>query len=259
MATRRGIYWFYNDFRLHDNPLLAKAARGVESLHCVYFSELKSQFERRFLPIEIKDDAKQHFARQSVGELNQSLRQLGQVLHKLEADGLSQALDTLNDLIKDYDITDLFIAHSASWYVDTIVEQLESQHQKLDIHRHNTHSLFSDNELPFDLDDLPQSFSKFRKLIEKQPIPLPSGTVTMLPPPINNRQGLPEAYGSFEGTLDIGESVRGGELAGWHTCAAILRRMLRFATRKHEMPSMIGIAQLNFHCGWPTETFLRKQ
>lgn len=77
MTTRRGIYWFYNDFRLHDNPLLAKAAREVGSLHCVYFPELKSQFERRFLPIEINDDARQHFAMQSIGELNQSLRQVG--------------------------------------------------------------------------------------------------------------------------------------------------------------------------------------
>ncbi|MGR5095899.1 DASH family cryptochrome [Vibrio maritimus] len=214
MTTRRGIYWFYNDFRLHDNPLLSKAAREVDSLHCVYFPELKSQFERRFLPIEINDDARQHFAMQSIGELNQSLRQVGQVLHKLEADGLSEALDVLNELIRTYNITDLFVAHSASWYLDTIVEQLEGQHPKLAIHRYDTQSLFRESELPFDLEDLPQSFSKFRKLIEKQPIPLPSETVTTLPPPVNNRQGLPEAYGSFEGALDLGENVRGGELAG---------------------------------------------
>ncbi|GAL25279.1 hypothetical protein JCM19239_5169 [Vibrio variabilis] len=50
------------------------------------------------------------------------------MLHKLEADGLSQALDVLNELIRTYNITDLFVAHSASWYLDTIVEKLEGQH-----------------------------------------------------------------------------------------------------------------------------------
>nr|WP_239670833.1 deoxyribodipyrimidine photo-lyase [Vibrio variabilis] len=90
MAIKRGLYWFYNDLRLHDNALLSKAAREVTSLHCVFFPELKTQFERRFLPVEINNDAKQHFLMQSVGELNQSLRQIGQVLHKLEADSLGK-------------------------------------------------------------------------------------------------------------------------------------------------------------------------
>jgi deoxyribodipyrimidine photo-lyase len=215
MAIKRGLYWFYNDLRLHDNALLAKAAREVTSLHCVFFPELKTQFERRFLPVEINNDAKQHFAMQSVGELNQSLRQIGQVLHKLEADSLGEASQQLSELIGRYDITDLFVAQTASWYAETVVEHLARQHPKLNVHREESHSLFSANTLPFDLSDLPDSFSKFRKLIEKQPITLPGSTVTELPPPINNRQGLPEAYGCFEQALDFGEQgVRGGELAG---------------------------------------------
>lgn len=118
-------------------------------------------------------------------------------------------------MINRYDITDFFIARTACWYAETVVEHVARKHPKLSVHREETHSLFSESTLPFDLSDLPESFSKFRKLIEKQPIPLPGSTVTELPPPINNRQGLPEAYGCFEQALNLGEGgVRGGELAG---------------------------------------------
>ncbi|MFC5080559.1 Cryptochrome DASH [Vibrio thalassae] len=214
MSNKRGIYWFTQDLRLHDNLLLQHASEQVDRLHCVCFDELKSVFDRRFLPIEIDDSAKREFTMQSLGEFNQSLMQLGQVLHYVTVNSLDDAVLRLEEMITYYSITDIYVAHSASWYVDYVLTKTILRHPKIAVHRAETASLFSQALLPFDIEDLPASFSRFRKQVENILLPIAGPTTTQLPPPLNNRDGLPASYGCEPSSLKIHHGVRGGELAG---------------------------------------------
>ncbi|MGR5220677.1 DASH family cryptochrome [Vibrio parahaemolyticus] len=213
MSVKRGLYWFYNDLRLHDNALLRSASVEMEVLHCFYFSELKTLFDRRFLPIEIDDDARQEFRMQAVGELNQSLWQLGQTLHQVLVNSVDEAVNALSEMVNYYAATDLYISFSASWYVEYVVRQTQVKHPRLNLHRCNNGTLFQHDDLPFLLNALPSTFSGFRKKIERIDIPSVAETTTQLPPPMNTRDGVPLAYGTAESTLAI-EGIRGGELAG---------------------------------------------
>lgn len=214
MSKRRGIYWFNHDLRLHDNKLLQKASEHVDRLHCVYFDELKTMYDRRFLPVEIDDSAKREFKMQALGELNQSLMQLGQVLHQVSVTSLDEAVSQLEQMFDYYSITDLYVANSASWYIDYVVTKALLKRTDIVLHRDDTESLFHQTILPFDLEDLPHSFTRFKNKMESIVVPSPSQTTTQLPRPMNNRDGLPASYGCEPSSLKLHSSVRGGELAG---------------------------------------------
>lgn len=158
---KTGLYWFTNDLRVQDNPALAAAAQEFESLACVFVIDpawfrpnrygLKSMGERRW-----------HFLVQSLESLQQELAALGQELIIL----CDRPVDAFALLITLYDASAVYRSENAGYYEQRHWRELRQRYQLIKFKELASHTLFQYEQLPFSLDELPGSFSKFRKLVE---------------------------------------------------------------------------------------------
>lgn len=173
-----GVYFFSNDLRLHDNPGLALAAKEVDQLLCVFHYPIWwSKHNKQQLKSLGKH--RDRFLAETLADLQSCLQSLGQTLivtdHSYH-DFLSQILQTLP-------VTHVYHSENAGYFEQgewlAIKQTFELQFTQV-----VSHTLFEKSHLPFALTNLPDTFSKFRKLIEDNISPaLPIETINKLPPP----------------------------------------------------------------------------
>ncbi|MGR5126011.1 DASH family cryptochrome [Photobacterium swingsii] len=173
-----GLFLFQNDLRLHDNRALSLAAQEVDRLVCVYCFPYSHSHQRPFSVRSI-GQARQQFLLQSLACLNKQLTNQKQVLLIL----FESPLTALPSLITRFDIAALYRSENAGYYENKEWQLLEQRYPFLHFTTTATHTLFDQAELPFELSNLPVSFSKFRKLIESQPIQTSLDHIGQLPPP----------------------------------------------------------------------------
>ena len=205
------LYWLTRDLRLHDNAALLAASKS-DMLLCVYVIN-----PRWFAPgpfqCKTMGTHRWRFLWQSLMALERSLRPLGQRLHIAFGD----PEHVIPELVHNHDIGRVVRSRlpgtreAGQWRTikqslpDTLFQQYE------------TLSLFTEGALPMALDDLPDTFSQFRKLVEKNresgPDQLRIRTLTALPPapgyPEDNRGDCPAIA---EPPQPVG--FTGGEAAG---------------------------------------------
>ena len=156
----RRLHWFQNDLRLADNPALA-SAQSADSLLCVYLLPRP----RPWCNLTGLGPQRDRFLRESLQELKTQLQQLGQELMVLEG---SPEL-VLPSVVERYGIEYVTTSFTAGWYESQGVGFLEEKLPvPLEVFRGNT--LFNIEQLPFAIEDLPSTFSPFRRKVEKQTI-----------------------------------------------------------------------------------------
>ncbi|WP_111643058.1 DASH family cryptochrome [Marinimicrobium alkaliphilum] len=171
------IYWFNNDLRIADNPALQQAALHSQKLICVCWPE--APWTRSSLyPQATPGAERQRFREEALTDLSQRLSKLGQTLYVIRAD----LLGTLKSLIAEQRVDALFRSVQAGEYENRYWHNLGVSHPGLTLREFHTHTLFRPNELPFDIEELPSTFSGFRKRVEKLNVAPPLGTVVSLPP-----------------------------------------------------------------------------
>ena len=180
MANTKGLYWFTNDLRVHDNPALALASRMADGLLCVYLVDSEQLALGHYTHTRLGDHRKR-FIEQSLLDLDQRLRALGQRL--LVVRGRPETV--MAELIEELHISDVFRSQNAGWYENRAWQLLQDEHKKLNFHTVASHTLFDQDQLPFGLKELPSSFTQFRKQIEALNHSLPIAKPTQLPPPAN--------------------------------------------------------------------------
>lgn len=79
-----GLYWFTNDLRLHDNPLLLRASAEVDLLICIYCYPKVSSYLKQYAQEPEFGFAKQQFLDESLHCLNLSLNALNQRLQVVD-------------------------------------------------------------------------------------------------------------------------------------------------------------------------------
>ncbi len=173
-----GVFFFNHDLRLHDNPALLYASEQVQELVCVFCYPQWWTTPNRQQLISLG----QHRARcwqQSLHDLNQSLEKFGQRLITVKEPDDSVIKQLLNGL----PITHIFGSEHAGYYEQQAWLSLRDQYQDLNVIQIPNHTLFSRSDLPFALTELPETFTKFRKLIEKKVVPpSPLSQPNQLPP-----------------------------------------------------------------------------
>jgi deoxyribodipyrimidine photo-lyase len=198
----RTLYWFRNDLRLHDNAGLAAAARADELLLVYLWPRQRPWCNTTGLGAQ-----RERFIAESLAELVASLEPLGQNLLVLQG---SPEL-VLPDLVRDYGIDALHTSQSAGSYEQRALRVLR---RRLDIpvdeHRGNT--LFSAGTIDALADKLPDTFSPFRRRVEKSLEPdAPGRALPQLPPPPAVRfHAVPPASARPHMALPL----RGGTTAG---------------------------------------------
>lgn len=191
--TLNTLYWFTRDLRLHDNAALLAASKS-DMLLCAYVVDPR-WFQPGPLQSKAMGDHRWRFLWQSLITLERNLRALGQRLHI----AYGKPEDVIPALVHNHKVNRVIRSRqpgtreAGQWQViqDTLPDTLFQEFETL--------GLFTESSLPMSLEDLPDSFSKFRKLIEKSgergPSMLRIRTLTALPPapgfPEDNRGECP--------------------------------------------------------------------
>ena len=209
---KTGLFWFTNDLRIDDNPALHKAASEVDTLICLYCVRPKSTFSDQQAPIKLSPN-RQQFLFDSLVDLEKSLAEQGQPL-LVE---FKSPADLIPELITQYNISHIYRSNSASEYKRKIWDTLSKRYSMIQFNQVDTHSLFDKSQLPFTLDKLPDSFSKFRRMVSDISIRAPLGNPPQLPNScLTSKQNWQAVWNaqSLHSQLGEGQLFKGGSRAG---------------------------------------------
>lgn len=173
-----GVVWFGNDLRSADQVMLWRATQEVDQLICIYCDPLLPQHSA-LNSISAPSPKRDRFINDALDELARNLSELGQTLfvtHK-------SAQIALPVLFNELPVTHLYRNHHPGWYEQQSLNQLIFDFPDIQFKQHFGLTLFEQPELPFQLQELPNSFSKFRKLVEPLPVSPPVPDINQLPPP----------------------------------------------------------------------------
>ena len=205
MSHRVGLFLFQNDLRFDDNPALVKAAAEVDELICLFCLDSK-QPSTSFRSVSHLGPFRQRFIEQSLMDLSTQLNKLSQhLIIKAES-----PLDVIPQLITQYNVIKISCSENTGFYENHVWHLLRSRYPMITFTRTSSHTLFTQDELPFELGEFPDSFSKFRKMAERLSIKSPIAPPKQLPPsPMAPKQWKPSG-------IKIGQSAlfNGGEQEG---------------------------------------------
>ena len=209
----RQLHWFHTDLRLADNPALA-SAKDATTLLCVYLMPKP----RPWCNLTGLGPQRDRFLRETLQELKDQLQALGQDLMVLEG---SPEL-VLPNIVDRFSIDHVTTNFTPGWYESQAITFLEQKlPATLSVFRGNR--LFDAEQFPFAVEDLPDTFSPFRRRVEKlntsSPIPAPD---SLPPPPSAQFDAIPRAAVSPHPGLPL----PGGTAAG-------LRRLDQFLFQTH--------------------------
>ncbi|WP_282373376.1 DASH family cryptochrome [Pseudomonas sp. PS02290] len=202
------IYWFRQDLRLADNPAFTHACEIADTLLPVYCTPVTTSSPWGFERIGAH---RQYFEQSAVSALAEQLRAHGSGLMQIEGDPVER-----------------LVALAHEWGIDTVIcERIAAPEEEaqvqglraagLTVEDHWQSTLFSLDELPMAVEELPDVFSSFRRLVEKAhtsarpviPSPttipaLPQGLsikpVTLqTPPALDARSAFPYQNQTFQG------------------------------------------------------------
>ena len=176
MPHQVGLFLFKNDLRVDDNPALARAAAEVDQLICLYCLESRKPPSSLHAPGYLSPQ-RQTFLFQSLADLHHSLRNLGQRLNFSS----ESPLDIIPQLITQHDISQIYCSENTGVHENQIWQQLFKRYPMISFTRIASHTLFEQADLPFPLAELPNSFSKFRKWVERLDIKPPIPALKQLP------------------------------------------------------------------------------
>lgn len=162
---KRGVMWFSNDLRVRDNAALTKAAQRCEQLSCIFVVDPEWFHEPRYVKSfggASMGAQRWRFLLESLKDLHLSLAAMGQQLVVLYA----RPVDALARWIGRHDVDAVFRSQNAGVYEKHDWQKLTSRYPFIHFKEVVTHTIFTQQQLPFPLDDFPSSFSKFRKKVE---------------------------------------------------------------------------------------------
>ena len=182
-----GIFIFSNDLRIQDNRALFEAARQCQRLILLYVIDERQDNHEQY-QCKAVGQHRQAFIAQALTDLAQQVLLLDQ--HLVIQKGATS--EVLKHLVTVYDVDTIYYSATG----DHRQQQLFAHYQqqitpirigagKADVKWRGIwqHTLFEQAQLPFALDAIPTTFSKFRRQLEKQlPAIAKPQQLTSLPP-----------------------------------------------------------------------------
>ncbi len=172
-----GLFWFQNDLRLHDHPGLSQMQQ-CDQLLCVFCVD-PAWFRPNGFNGKAMGEKRWHFLQQVLADLSAQLEAIGQHLLIIEAEPVA----AISKLIEQYQVSVIGRSRHAGVYENRQWQQLQQQYPECHFNDADTATLFAETDLPFALDDLPATFSQFRKLVEDLPVNRPMARIERLPSP----------------------------------------------------------------------------
>ena len=171
--SKRILYWLQNDLRLTDNAIFSELATEQCALDIVFVINphwfKNNNYQQKSYGVH-----KHQFLMQSLYELQQALIERGQTLHVLEGEPVS----ILKQRIAEQHIDEVVCSEHVGTYEQRQLARLKAHCPHVIFKTTQQDTLFQQSDLPFDLDELPKSFTPFRKMVEAINIPI---TISALP------------------------------------------------------------------------------
>jgi len=217
MGEKTILVWFRNDLRIHDNEILLEATRKADKVLPVYC----------FDPYYFKSTAsgnpktgnfRAKFLIESVGDLRKNLQSLGSEL----IIRIGNPAELLPLLAEQYSVNEVYHHREVAYEETNISEEVETAlwKIKLNLKHFIGHTLYHKEDLPFPIKDIPDSFSTFKKKVERDSnVRLCAATPEIIHTPLITDAGeLPtlEQLGLEEPINDTRATIqfKGGETAG---------------------------------------------
>ena len=182
--TKRIIFWFRNDLRLHDNEALYQAAKNSYEIVPVYVFDPR-QFETTRLGFRRTGALRAQLIIQSVTELRNRLKDMGADL----LIRIGEPEKIIEQLADDYDADYVYTTKKIG-PKETKIESLLSKNLKshnIDIKLFWIDTLLNVQDLPFSISKLPSGFDSYWKMVKDQ-------LLVKTPFSLPERLFLPEDY-----------------------------------------------------------------
>ena len=178
---KRILYWLQNDLRIDDNPILNDLSQQQCELDLVFVIN-PAWFKSNNYQQKPYGVHKQRFLMQSLYELQESVLELGQTLHIIEGD----PVEVLTQRINELSIDEVVYSQQIGVYEQRQISALKSKCTTVVFKSVMQDTLYQQQQLPFELANLPTGFTPFRKKIEAAEVSLATHTFSAarLPPPI---------------------------------------------------------------------------
>ncbi len=253
---QRILYWFRNDLRLHDNEGFLKATQKAGELLPVYIFDPRF-FEKMPLGFRKTGSVRARFILESVADLRRSLRaQGGDLLIRI-----GEPERVLAELAQGYDITELHLSKEVAQEETDIESSLSKRLKPLNVDMVFTWmaTLYHVRDLPFGFNKLPDLFTDFRKLLEKntsvRPTVPESGTFVL---PDEYEPGELPTLADFGFAEDLTQQpdprgvlhFEGGEQAGLARLHDFIWEGNHLATYKETRNQMLGADYSSKFSAW---------
>ena len=180
MATKRILIWYRNDLRLHDHePLTYALKQGAIVIPLYCFDD--RQFGQTSFGFPKTGAFRSQFLLESVADLQKSWQSRGSDLTIRR--GLPEVV--IPALVEQWGITDVYYHQEVTPEEIKVSTTLERSLKAINVNLRSFwgHTLYRLQDLPFDLPNLPELFTKFRKDVERDAsIQKPLPTPATLPP-----------------------------------------------------------------------------
>ncbi|MBQ4820408.1 DASH family cryptochrome [Aquimarina sp. MMG016] len=174
-----GLVWFRNDLRIQDNTSLCKAVSNHEKVIAIYFFDPR-HYETNGYGFKKTEKYRAKFLLETVNDLKKNLEQLNISLflyHQHPEDVLPQFLEGRN-------ISKIYLqkewTQEESDILNTVKKSTARYH--LEWLENYDQFLFHPDDVPFEIDQIPQVFTNFRKKCEKLAAIRPSVYLATLSP-----------------------------------------------------------------------------
>lgn len=173
------LFWFRHDLRLHDNAALLEVIAESQRLLCVYIVDA-AWFQPTIYQSKPLGAIRWQFIRESLHDLQQQLKQLGQTL--VIRVGHPQTI--ISELIATHNIQIIGLNHVPATYERHAVDGLQKAHSQKKWVIGDSFMLFAASQLSFAVAALPSSFTSFRQCVESIELLPPAERPLELPPAI---------------------------------------------------------------------------
>ncbi|MEM0910263.1 MAG: DASH family cryptochrome [Pseudomonadota bacterium] len=182
-----GLFWFRHDLRVTDNEPLNTLARDVNCLLCVFVVDSR-WFKASHYQSAHMGEHRWRFLMESLVDLDEQLKQRGQQLIVKYGEPIA----AIGDLVIEHNIKHIACNYHSGVYECQQWQRLQTQFPFMKATTGESHSLFTNSQLPFALTDLPDTFTPFRKKVEMIDIDQPMQAMDVYPPtPIRFQESWP--------------------------------------------------------------------
>ena len=160
----RALVWFKTDLRLHDNETLVKAIEQSDEVIPFYCFD-DAQFLITKFDFKKTGNFRTQFLMESLIDLDKNLREIGSGLIIVKGNPEVEIIK----LVDKYNVQKVFANEEVAFEELQTQAKVEKELWKINctLETYNTTALYCEHDLPFAIKDIPDIFSNFRKVLEK--------------------------------------------------------------------------------------------